>query len=660
MSDLTNQRERANSLIRYKDRARLEVARLPDSNEVDRNLWANTKAARPHNFSPFVEEDALAAAAVAAQMARAAKREATPAEGLNSALDIAHRIIVDEARSGVGKFGLELFAAHSPIGRELRLKRPIEADPASLMGSTVATTADPVSYWREDPLANEHHLHWHVVYPSTGIIRDDAPEDLLELLKNRSRRLTDEEMRQVVRYQDRHGEMFIYMHQQMLARYDAERLALGLEPVMSLDLAQDPVSLGDGIDVQPPIEFDPERPENGGYQDRPDGAYLDPAWRARLYQAWSNLHEAVAEGAFKSVDGRRIAINADLLGVNIEASTGIFRGGVDRDYYGNMHNDGHNGIAAVPTDPGGPSDQILGVMATPQLNLRDPVFWRWHRLIDDLSAKWQDLQAKETFLDLPKAELLDLQFFPDDLVGAPESQERRTFVETLTADWDTAVADHAVTLLQTSIRQVEVLMPKPDGSTRSVHHLVHAPFGWAARIRNADGEAKAVTLRLFMSPTSRREDRRSWIELDKRLVTISAHQEIVAVRSGSESEVVKKPVDQGPNFFVPSEKVGDPRCNCGWPYPLLIPRGTDRGVDYSLFAILTDAAIDGFANVKSCGSVSFCGARDTTYMDKREMGYPFNRRWNASIVSTVEKTPQMALRAISIVHLASFQSELLS
>jgi len=81
--------------------------------------------------------------------------------------------------------------------------------------------------------------------------------------------------------------MFIYMHQQMLARYDAERLALGLEPVRPLDLTLQPVNLGDGIDVQPPIEFDPASPDDGGYQDRPDGAQLDPAWRARLHQAWS-------------------------------------------------------------------------------------------------------------------------------------------------------------------------------------------------------------------------------------------------------------------------------------------------------------------------------------------------------------------------------------
>ena len=648
MANLADQRERANTLLRHNGSARVEIGRAADPSRTDRNFVENARPALSRNFSPFIEEDALAAAAVAARMARAARNGSTSEEGLEAALDIARHVIVDKARSGVGKFGLELFATHSAIGRTLRLERPIESDPASLVRSTAPPSVDPVSYWREDPLANEHHLHWHVIYPSIGIIRDDAPEDLLEILESRTRRLTDDEMRQVVRYQDRHGEMFIYMHQQMLARYDAERLALGLPPVVPLDLTQEPVDLGDGIDVLPPIEFDPEKPDEGGYQDRPDGAALDPAWRARLNEAWSHLKEAIAENAFKTPDGQRKAINADLLGVNIEASTGIFRGGVDRDYYGNMHNDGHNGIAAVPADPGGPANQIPGVMATPQLNLRDPVFWRWHRLIDDLSATWQGLQVEESFSDLPAAQLLDLQLFPDDLVGAPDSPTRTAFVDTLSADWDGAVAAHAITKLETRVRQVDV--PMPDGSARTVQHLAHVPFGWAARIRSTAGDARAVTLRLFLSPTSRHEDRRSWIELDKRLVTIGAQDEVITIRSGTESEVVKKPVDQGPDFFVPSLGNDDPRCNCGWPYPMLVPRGTSQGIDYSLFAIVTDAAIDGFANVKSCGSVSFCGARDTTYMDKREMGYPFNRRWTAPIISTIKNAPQMALRAISIIH----------
>lgn len=59
-----------------------------------------------------------------------------------------------------------------------------------------ATNLDPehhVAYWREDVGVNQHHWHWHTVYPHSGDHR----------VVNKSRR----------------GELFYYMHEQMIARY---------------------------------------------------------------------------------------------------------------------------------------------------------------------------------------------------------------------------------------------------------------------------------------------------------------------------------------------------------------------------------------------------------------------------------------------------------
>ena len=57
-----------------------------------------------------------------------------------------------------------------------------------------------------------------------------------------------------MRLQDRQGELFFYMHQQMLARYDAERRALGFGPVVPF------------ADYREPI--------GEGYEDRPSGQAL--------------------------------------------------------------------------------------------------------------------------------------------------------------------------------------------------------------------------------------------------------------------------------------------------------------------------------------------------------------------------------------------------
>lgn len=70
-----------------------------------------------------------------------------------------------------------------------------------------------LSYFREDLGANLHHWHWHLVYPMSGT----------KALVAKNRR----------------GELFYYMHQQIIARYNFERLSNKLKRVERLsDLSQ--------------------------------------------------------------------------------------------------------------------------------------------------------------------------------------------------------------------------------------------------------------------------------------------------------------------------------------------------------------------------------------------------------------------------------------
>jgi len=52
--------------------------------------------------------------------------------------------------------------------------------------------------------------------------------------------LTRAVFRKLFRLNDRHGELFLYMHRQMLARYDAELLSHGLQPVKPFTATQWP------------------------------------------------------------------------------------------------------------------------------------------------------------------------------------------------------------------------------------------------------------------------------------------------------------------------------------------------------------------------------------------------------------------------------------
>jgi hypothetical protein len=94
---------------------------------------------------------------------------------------------------------------------------------------------------------------------------------------------------------------------------------------------------------------------------------------------------------------------------------------------------------------------------------------------------------------------------------------------------------------------------------------------------------------------------------------------------------------------------GDVSCDCGWPYNLLIPRGTVAGMNFRLLVMITDWAIDQVPDDSSCGSMSYCGAKDR-YPDSRGMGYPFNLPFPAgqTIAQTIAAQQNMAARDITI------------
>ncbi|KAE8573876.1 Putative prophenoloxidase [Halyomorpha halys] len=75
-----------------------------------------------------------------------------------------------------------------------------------------------VAYFREDLGINLHHWHWHLVYPF------DAPREIVN--------------------KDRRGELFFYMHQQIMARYNMERLCNNLARTKRLVNWRDPLEEG--------------------------------------------------------------------------------------------------------------------------------------------------------------------------------------------------------------------------------------------------------------------------------------------------------------------------------------------------------------------------------------------------------------------------------
>jgi tyrosinase len=563
-------------------------------------------------FSPFIPVQAAEAVRLAESLGAAAD-ELGGGEGLEAALERA-RELARERPPQMVQHALHLFIVHHPEGSRLSVPpvEPVPEDEEAVVTADLEETRleAALDYLRRDPLANEHHRHWHVVYPVAGW---------------QGRR------------QDREGELFFYMHQQMLARYDADRRAVGLDPVAAFGDYRAPI--GQGFRNRPP-----------------DKRLVDVLIPGELELPLAEL-EAQRDAIFGAVEAREFA-NAglveamDALGQAEEPQLGSAFGGWH-------HGAGHMACAWV-MNPDGNGE--MGRIGNTRTAIQDPWFWRWHRHVDDLSFALQEQFDPHDFGDAPAVVLRsdddpsggDLILCFEDRIPAAARAEAAAddwARETFAGDRFDERADAGLSTNELETSMAETPFDPSDPSTLPVTHLTHRPFCVVVRMRSEEAEAKRVTVRLFLAPREVAADRRRWIELDKFARRIEAGERTAFCRPMRLSSVVRKPTTPEPQFVQPPAQTRrEQYCRCGWPYHLLLPRGTEAGMPFRLAAILTDFALDSLAGDPDCGSLSFCGALDERFPDRREMGYPFNRRFAGEIDDVLLAQSAVALRDLTVRH----------
>ena len=507
--------------------------------------------------------------------------------------------------------------------------------PATPLNISVTTPPEEaqLDWYREDPLANDHHHHWHIVYPNVAVA-SSSPGPIVN--------------------QPRQGELFLYMHQQMLARYDTERQIAELWPAAALE------------DVAAPI---PEGYELIGYRPRPANRTTTDAKAAGAARAgWEEANAAVENGSMDLVNAAgdvvgQAPLDENLLGCEVESSFWFADPddpGPTRLRYLNAHGAGHVAIARASKQAPG---SFEGPMYYVETAIRDPAFYRWHRRIDDLyyehqrkqptndftefaadvSFRDEDLESTDIALclakDIPGAEQPGFDF------GAWGEQELGLDLELdgpTTNELLTGFVRSNVTLSGPANPLI------PAEWLQGVVHLTHEPFVFFTRIVNERSQPQDVTVRMFLVHHADAENRRMWIELDKFKATLKPGRNLIA-RPDARSSVVKRKGLRAPGAEPTPSSPGDVWCDCGWPYNLLLPSGesTPEGTQFYLMVAVTDWSKDHLGEPETCGSMSFCGARNQ-YPDKRRMGYPFDRDIYGYIRSTIRHEPSMTLRDLRI------------
>lgn len=680
-------------------------------------------------FSWFDPDDAADAVGLAAQLAIISGAAPTEDEGLERALDLAEAR-AEELPPALVAEALAIFVVHHPPARNLAKPRTIRILPELFTPSRRTDAVEledsldperPFDYWREDLFANEHHAHWHRVYPYPGrpfvprprpgqlgapiwlewaetsdragladlftaleatpvqpwpeFLAAATPEEIRDRFFELVRpiinapsgqeaqlrwrrfigRLSPAAYRVMFRLNDRQGELFFYMHRQMLARYDAERRSHGKKPV-------EPFS-SDVFGKKIPEGYSPNLPPIPGtepFTNREPNESLPESDVDRLNVMHTTLETALSAAKLLREVGSPRAVDSNSLGEAIEAAQPRLTGLQSASYPG-IHNLGHVMLALIPDGEGN------GVMNNPAVAIRDPIFWRWHRYIDLLNTAWEDSQPSYDFSDTPPVVVRDALSGP----AAPWASPDVLLVSTTGLPSGTDAAALATAAVGGAafnsafaagpLPGAEELVVVDELTTQfkrsslsngtTVTHLVHDPFALIIRVRNVAARPTAITLRVFLAPAQVADNRTTWIELDKLLVELPAGGRSVIYRPDTEFSVVKKPAETDPQTVL--DGAMDPTdpdyCDCGWPYTLLLPRGTPEGMAFRLAVFCTDAARDLVRSSSECGSMSFCGAVER-YPDTRDMGYPFSRPFVRSISDTILDVPSAAGRSLTIRH----------
>ncbi|KAF9795753.1 hypothetical protein SFRURICE_018881 [Spodoptera frugiperda] len=477
-----------------------------------------------------------------------------------------------------------------------------------------------LAYWREDIGVNLHHWHWHLVYPFTATQRSIVAKD-------------------------RRGELFFYMHQQLIARYNCERLNNSLKRVKKFSNWREPIpeAYFPKLDSLTSARGWPPRQANMYWQDlnRPvDGLNVTindmERWRR-------NVEEAISTGRVTLADGTSADLTIDILGNMLEAS--ILS--PNRDLYGSIHNNGHS-FAAYMHDPTHRYLESFGVIADEATTMRDPFFYRWHAWIDDTCQRHKESQYVRPYtrseLENPGVQVTSIAV--ETAGGQPN---------TLNTFWMSSDVDLSKGL---------------DFSDRGAvyarfTHLNNRAFRYVIKVNNT-GSARRTTVRIFMAPKfdernlvwSLADQRKMFIEMDRFVHPLNAGENTIT-RSSTDSSVTI-PFEQ--TFRDLSPQGSDPRrtslaefnfCGCGWPQHMLVPKGTEAGAAYQLFVMLSNYDLDSVdqpdgTQLSCVEASSFCGLKDKKYPDRRAMGFPFDRP--SSIATNIEDfiLPNMALQDITI------------
>jgi len=318
-----------------------------------------------------------------------------------------------------------------------------------------------------------------------------------------------------------------------------------------------------------------------------------------------------------------------------------------RSQYGDLHNTGHTIISDLHKGMG------EGIMATPNVALRDPVFSRWHKYVDDIFLSYKNslLPYTDNDLSFSGVELIEVSVKTEegDLNILATFMDHEAFVQLGSLD-----------------------MTKAGRSSVGVSYtrLDNHPFTFNLEIK-ASNHTKGM-VRIFILPgvipTGPQVDvTQLAVELDRFHVNLTAGINNIARKSTDSSFLAKRQLSLYELQKKLLEKeISEDEFNwggCGWPKEMFIPRGNETGMKFDMFVVLSpllenDKAHTADWDEHHTGTWAWCGVRSDQggMPDTRPMGFPLDRSppngdWKSLLIDDYEaERKNMARLPVVIKH----------
>lgn len=498
---------------------------------------------------------------------------------------------------------------------EMHMVPPNNRAPVAVARNVGKDDESVLWYFREDPHFHVFHWKWHVYYPAGT--DDDQYVDL-----------------------PRRGELFVHLHRQFTARYNAERFTNGLPAVLPMDVHK-PLPKG----------YFPKMVHlhgSKGTVGRQDNATLLPLKTfVDNHDKWIKGYERVLDQGFvvlkNGTQKRLVDIEGlDIISNLLEGNTVV---SPDYNFYGNVHNDLHANLPRA-ADPIAVHNEPLTVTSFITTVAKDPAFFNIHQLMDDLYEKYK---KKYTLpYDIAK-----------DLTPLPGVTLHSVAVRTA----NVAAANELSTYYQQSDLDVSLGLDYTPAGRQYARftHLQHRPFHYELRVTNNESRPRRVFVRLALLMVQ--DEKGAPLDLDFRRrfsLLLDVYEAVLAPgdntlrRQSTQSALT---IDNDA-IYAEGRDAGAVRrgnvCRCGWPQGLLLPRGSAAGTPYQLLAMVTDyeqdkAPTSGSSETCDDGWL-MCGVIGSAhYPDVRAMGFPLDRPFPAGVASLEDLlTPNMALADVRV------------